>query len=405
MAREAGVGCRKERANQVGHQRPARLSDNCHQAAEEVHQGIRQATSRLSLGWGWTANGGQVQGCLGYCMLTHCKWRTWHARDRSWKHLQLPTDKMDLQLFNAATKIILGNGRKASFWNSRWLQNGVLSDLFPSLYKHSRRKNRTVAEALTLNTWVRDVDHSLTQSLIAEFLALWEMLEDIHLHEEREDRIVWRFTSDGQYTARSAYNAQFEDLTRCAPAELTWTAKAPPKCRFFCWLMLRNRIWTPARLQLRQWPNHYFCQLCFRSLETTCHLFMECPVSRTLWTQIAVWATIPSLLPDEWVTADTLKDWFLNMVTAAPRASRQAAISLYMLVCWEIWCERNRRIFRSQYKTVPHVLSLILDEAALWAYAGNKGLRRIRLQRAPADEHHFAPAIAIEEAQHVLTVN
>ena len=49
-----------------------------------------------------------------------------------------------------------------------------------------------------------------------------------------------------------------------------------------CRMQLRwqDRIWTAARLQLWGWRNNYFCALCERLLETSLHLFIECPYSR-----------------------------------------------------------------------------------------------------------------------------
>jgi hypothetical protein len=68
----------------------------------------------------------------------------------------------------------VGDGRKAKFWTSAWLQGQVAASLFPTLYKHSRRNNIMVSEALAENKWMRDVDYSMTQQIIAEFIELWE---------------------------------------------------------------------------------------------------------------------------------------------------------------------------------------------------------------------------------------
>jgi hypothetical protein len=209
-------------------------------------------------------------------------WYSWDNRERSWKDLEIPVDSHDLELFNVATIVQVGDYRKARFWTSPWLQGQVPASLFPVLYKHSRRKNRTVFEAITDNKWIRDVDYSMTHQIIAEFIELWERPDVFNLQEDQEDKIIWRFTSDGQYTARSAYGLQLEGSTRCRTTTLTWTSRAPPKCRFFLWLLLQNRIWTAARLLQRQWPNEYFCQLCIRNLETTAHLFVECNVARNV---------------------------------------------------------------------------------------------------------------------------
>jgi hypothetical protein len=60
-----------------------------------------------------------------------------------------------------------------------------------------------------------------------------------------------------------------------------------PSCKFFLWLLLQDRLWTSQRLQLRGWPNNYFCALCERNLETALHLFFECHVAGKIWTLVA----------------------------------------------------------------------------------------------------------------------
>jgi hypothetical protein len=165
-------------------------------------------------------------------------WFEWDDRDRPCKGLEIPVDNEDRRLFNSATRVELGNGRRASFWNSSWLNGDAPADLFPELFKHSKRKNRSVADALTEQRWIRDIDHNMNQQIIAEFLDLWDRLEKVVLIQLQEDRITWLRSSNGQYSAKSAYSLQFEGFGLCSTADITWRTKAPPKCRFFVWLLL-----------------------------------------------------------------------------------------------------------------------------------------------------------------------
>jgi hypothetical protein len=55
---------------------------------------------------------------------------------RPWEGLQVPVTDEDRAIFNAATVVQLGNGKKASFWNSRWLNGETLAARFPMLHKH-----------------------------------------------------------------------------------------------------------------------------------------------------------------------------------------------------------------------------------------------------------------------------
>lgn len=192
------------------------------------------------------------------------------------------------------------------------------------------------------------------------------------LIELQEDQITWLLTADGQYLARSVYALQTKGSNICRTAEMTWKTKAPPKCRFFMWLLLQNRVWTAAPLQLRGWPNDYFCLLCVRNLETAAHLFMECCVVRNIWERVTIWTGATCLAPANWIQIESLQDWILLMVSGLPTSTREALKSLIMLVIWEIWKERNNRVFRKSSRSVQQLVSTIQDEAKTWAYAGTK---------------------------------
>jgi hypothetical protein len=45
--------------------------------------------------------------------------------------------------------------------------------MFLRLFQHSRRKNRTVAKAMTNETWIVDLMHSITHDLLADYVTLW----------------------------------------------------------------------------------------------------------------------------------------------------------------------------------------------------------------------------------------
>jgi hypothetical protein len=115
-------------------------------------------------------------------------WYLWDDRERPWKGFELPVDKSDIALFNAATLVVIGNGEKASFWTSRWLQGEAPATAYPDLFKHSKRKNRTVKEALTDSKWIRDVDYNMTVNIISQFVALWGRLQGVECSHFKRTR-------------------------------------------------------------------------------------------------------------------------------------------------------------------------------------------------------------------------
>lgn len=240
-------------------------------------------------------------------------WFSWDTKDRPWKDMELPIHKHDLRLFNSATRVTIGNGNRASFWNSSWLQGQVPADLFPALFKHSRRNNRTVKDAMTENRWINDIDHDMTVNIISEFTQLWAMIQHVSLIQTQEDKITWLHTIDGQYSASSAYHLQFKDNATSPTAAVTWKTKAPPKCKFFVWLVLQNRVWTTTRLQLRGWPNQYFCPLCMRNLETIQHLLQECSFTKIIWDRVASWTQVNELQVQNWRHSVNLGQWYIQL--------------------------------------------------------------------------------------------
>jgi len=312
--------------------------------------------------------------CFSRALRLRWLWHQWDSERKPWNGLELPIHEDDIALFNAATVITLGNGHKACFWTSRWLHGQSLATRFPGLHKHSKRKNRTVVDALADSHWIADIDYNLNQELITEYVGLWEELDSVALMEEQEDTATWTLTSDGKYSAKSAYSIQFEGKTRCLTAAQTWKTKAPPKCKFFSWLMLKDRIWTAARLQRRGWPNDYFYQLYIRNLETTEHLFCDCYVTREIWGEVAIWIQAPSLLPENWSNSSTTDEWFTELIATEDASRRPGLQSIVVLVIWEVWRERNNRVFRREAKTVSHIVATIQDEARTWRMAGNRDL-------------------------------
>jgi hypothetical protein len=84
--------------------------------------------------------------------------------------------------------------------------------VFPQLYDRSRNKRRSVLDALQNDNWVRDIIHDITTLEIDDYVMLWEIVTEtgFDVEDQAEDEIVWRRSSNGTYTAKSAYELQFK---------------------------------------------------------------------------------------------------------------------------------------------------------------------------------------------------
>ena len=142
-----------------------------------------------------------------------------------------------------------------------------------------------VQKALQDNRWISHITPLLTPQKINEYVSLWEVVGQIQL----EDSIYWRWTSDGEYTAKSAYNIQFQGAFNKLKLMPIWKAKAEPKCRFFAWTLLHKKILTANNLPKRHWPHDPICKLCGCEPETPTHLCKDCFFSKQVWSILKQW--------------------------------------------------------------------------------------------------------------------
>ena len=108
------------------------------------------------------------------------------------------------------------------------------------------------------------------------------MVDGFILQPEIPDRYKWKLTQDGTYSSKSAYAAFFVGSIKFGPWRRIWKTWAPPRCKFFIWLVVHNRVWTAGRLARRNLPHPESCPLCDQVDETISHLLVSCLRSTSL---------------------------------------------------------------------------------------------------------------------------
>ena len=80
-----------------------------------------------------------------------------------------------------------------------------------------------------------------------------------------------------------------------------------------------------------------------------------------------------------WTVSASVKEWWDNNLQSHLR-SPKALASLMMLISWEVWSERNARVFRNVAVPSVVIINKIKHEASLWALAGAKHLSIVMLR-------------------------
>ena len=92
-------------------------------------------------------------------------------------------------------------------------------------------------------------ERGLSTQVLQEYHVLWEHLQGISTWPFAVS-FIWRWTANGQYYARSAYNALHlgeGSITAFTGANLIWKFWATSKVKFFLWLTLLGRLWAAER--------------------------------------------------------------------------------------------------------------------------------------------------------------
>ena len=164
---------------------------------------------------------------------------------------------------------------------------------------------------------------------------LWEKLSSLTLDNDVHDTILWKFTSHEEYSASTAYMAQFAGHTTSIMPAAVWKGWAPPKCKFFAWLIIQNRVWTADRLHRRGWPNCNLCLLCKQVQETAAHLLFQCRFSQRVWIKVATWLGIHGDVVRSWRNEASIQEWWIeNVIERGDQ--RKALASLSILMSWKI---------------------------------------------------------------------
>lgn len=153
-----------------------------------------------------------------------------------------------------------------------------MADITPKvvlMVSKRRLKACSVKEGLT-GQWLRDCGLDMVEGALAEFFMLWHRLGAGALTLEQDDVLLWRWSGDGCYSSKSAYDAFFAGSTKASITQEIWRSRAPYNCKFFAWLASRNRCWTADRLQRRGLPCPAACSLCDQEQETLQHLLLGC---------------------------------------------------------------------------------------------------------------------------------
>ncbi|XP_059659045.1 uncharacterized protein LOC132305419 [Cornus florida] len=150
------------------------------------------------------------------------------------------------------------------------------------------------------------------------------------------------------------YNSHLPNLPW---THLVWSKNSIPQLSFTLWVAIQQKLPTLNR-RCTTHVNATLCTLCNSQLQNHNHLFFECDYTEPLWTFLQARCGF-HIKPSSW-------PYLINWASQHWRSnsgfynSSTSKLALAALV-YNIWMERNRRIFQRKYLSQNSLLHQTMD--------------------------------------------
>ncbi|CAN6202116.1 unnamed protein product [Urochloa humidicola] len=256
-----------------------------------------------------------------------------------------------LPAYRIITRSSIRNGRSTAFWEDVWLGNSTLATQFPILYSHVAHGDTTVHEVLVHGL---SLVPRLTPAARSEQSALLQLLDMQTLTGEEDVRTCVFSRADYCISTSSLYRVAVSTGAKVSSYQFVWKNRAPPKVKFFAWLLLQNRIQCRTLLKKKNIIESDTCEICGREPEDAEHIISKCSFAHRFWGHLGWHSSeipAPPLL------------WQIKPQAGAPSAELH---TFFLLCCWQLWKHRHDVVFRAQAPNLQNLLAACRTEAQLW---------------------------------------
>lgn len=256
--------------------------------------------------------------------------------------------------YRLLTSVEVGDGRSTSFWHDCWTALGPLAESYPALYSHARRGEASVHRVLSSPLRLAFVSR-LSSVASAELATLTDLLGDVVLTDDTDARRCPWEDAASKLSSSALYKTVTASEVECVYYKFIWENCAPPKVKFFGWLLVQNRIQTKENLLKKHCLDNDTCEVCVTgAVESAAHLIAGCPFSSGFWRHLDI------------VIAE---DDVANLWSVQPPAQLPAAHfnTFLLLCCWRLWKHRHDVAFRSLSPCYNRLFARCREDAELWA--------------------------------------
>lgn len=256
------------------------------------------------------------------------------------------------------------NGSIARFWEDSWQQMPKIKDILQDLPDNARGIHH---QAKVNHCWTPEVPQDYRKWKDIHLLLPNSSEQTYHLLEtelqkrqirvsDEQDILRWGHEEKGIFTTKEAYNIIIqEQIHKDGMWEKVWHKFTWPKVSTFLWILCHNRVLTWDNLRKRSFSGPSISYMCRQEEETTIHLMQNCVMGKKLWERIAFRCQKERRVQDD----------IRGTIDNGSQAPFQSPIlnELWTLLpgflMWNLWKERNRRIFKDQMLPMEKLWNIV----------------------------------------------
>ena len=125
----------------------------------------------------------------------------------------------------------------------------------------------------------------LTQRAQSELQQL-QLSGSVTLTEERDERVCAFEKEDHKLATALIYRASMRGEQQLPSFAFVWHNFAPPRVRFFTWLLTQNSIHCKVNLSRKGIVHEATCDICTKEDEDADHIISGCEFARQFWLKI-----------------------------------------------------------------------------------------------------------------------
>lgn len=239
----------------------------------------------------------------------------------------------------------VGDGRQTSLFFDTRLNIRSIDSLI-----RSRAALKRWGDDLKVADWWENGRLNIPPSFVSNFPEIATAIQSKQLNAD-EDTTIWKPHSCARFTIASCYEHLRYKREKVEWRNLVWSPSNFPRHAFCLWLAVLERLNTRAALERRGICNGNQCVFCNRDRETCSHLFFGCAYTRAVWRNVLRNIGIVRNLPC-W---NMEQRWLLQRCRGHNKNAKLIQRACVTTV-YEVWQERNRRIFVHEQKDIPYLV-------------------------------------------------